>query len=162
MLKRKFSTLNMIVTATIAFGLGSHLASDASSDDPQGGSNPWCDKSELHAIPNGTDMEVSGHRTDCDTLAKDSMIYVHLRRKGQREARSTLIFRYDGNDPKIRWIDNDHISIQADGVSSVSKQVTLLNDVSIDYELFMPHQSQLDQIPYNPVRARDAMNKNYK
>ena len=152
----------MLAIATIAFGLGNYLASDASSDDPQGGSNPWCIKSGLPSVPNGTDMEVSGYRTDCDTLAKDSLVYVHLHRKGQRESRSTLIFRYDGNDPKVCWIDNDHISIQADGLSSVSKQVTLVNDIMINYDLYMPRQSQLDQIPYNPIRARDAINRMYK
>ena len=152
----------MLAIAAIAFGLGNYLASDASSDDPQGGSNPWCIKSGLPSVPNGTDMEVSGYRTDCDTLAKDSLVYVHLHRKGQRESRSTLIFRYDGNDPKVRWIDNDHISIQADGLSSVSKQVALVNDIMINYDLYMPRQSQLDQIPYNPARARDAINRMYK
>ena len=145
----------MLITAATAFGLGNYLASDASSDDPQGGSNPWCIKSELPSIPNGADMEVSGYRTDCDTLAKDSVVYIHLHRKGERESRSTLIFRYDGNDPKVRWIDDDHVSIEADGVSSVDKQVSLLNDISIKFQLMMPNTSQLDQIPYNPVRARD-------
>lgn len=152
----------MLAIATLAFGLGNYLASDASSDDPQGGSNSWCIKSGLPSVPNGTDMEVSGYRTDCDTLAKDSVVYVHLHRKGQRESRSTLIFRYDGNDPKVRWIDNDHISIQADSLSSVSKQVTLVNDIMINYDLYMPRQSQLDQIPYNSAQARDAINRMYK
>lgn len=144
----------MLITATIAFGLGNYLASDASSDDPQGGSNPWCIKSDLPPVPNGTDMEVSGYRTDCDTLAKDSMVYIHLHRKGERDSRSTLIFRYDGNDPKVRWIDDDHVSIEADGLSSVDKQVSLLNDISINYKLMMPDKSQLEQVPYDSVRAR--------
>ena len=133
----------MLAIAAIAFGLGNYLASDASSDDPQGGSNPWCDKSELPTVPNGSDMEISGYRTDCDTLAKDSMVYVHLHRKGERESRSTLIFRYDGNDPKIRWIDNGHASIQVDGVSSISKQIPFIEDVSIIYKLSMIDWSQL-------------------
>lgn len=127
----------MLAIATLAFGLGNYLASDASSDDPQGGSNPWCIKSEMPSIPNGTDMEISGYRTDCDTLVKDSMVYVHLHRKDQREARSTLIFRYDGNDPKIRWIDNNHVNIQVDGVSSIGKQIIFIDNISIKYELSM-------------------------
>lgn len=144
----------MFLIATFAFGLGHYLADDSSSDDPQGGSNPWCDNEKLPSIPNGTDMEVSGHRTDCDTLAKDSMVYVHLHRRGQRESRSTLIFTYDGNDPKIHWIDNYHINIKADGISSVGKQIIFLNDISVNYELFMPNKSQLDQIPFDPARPR--------
>ena len=137
MLKRRFGAFTVLTIATIAFGLGNHLASDASSDDPQGGSNPWCDKSELPSVPNGSDMEVSGYRTDCDTLAKDSVVYVHLHRKGERESRSTLIFRYDGNDPKVHWIDNDHVSIQVDSVSSISKQIMFIDNVLIKYELSM-------------------------
>jgi len=160
--RRRFSTFAVSIVAMFAFGLGHYTAGDASSDDPQGGTNPWCEKEELPPVPNGTDMEVSGNRTNCATLAKDSLVYVHLHRKGQPESRSSLIFRYDGNDPKIRWIDNDHVSIKADGISSVSKQVTLFDDISIDYDLFMPRQSQLDQVPYNPVRARDAMNRMYR
>ena len=144
LLKRKFGAFTLLAIATLACGLGNYLASDASSDDPQGGSNPWCIKSELPSIPNGTDMEVSGYRTDCDTLAKDSMVYVHLHRKGGRESRSTLIFRYDGNDPKIRWIDNNHVSIQVDGVSYVGKQVTFLYGTSASYELSMTDWSELD------------------
>ena len=145
----------MFVTAALAFGLGNYLASDASSDDPQGGSNPWCIKSELPSIPNGTDMEVSGHRTDCDTLAKDSVVYVYLHRKGHSKTRSTLIFRYDGNDPKVRWIDEDHVNIEADGISSVDKQVSLLNDISISYKLMMPDKIQSKQIPYDSARPRE-------
>lgn len=143
MLRKRFGIFTVFAVATFAYGLGHYLADDSSSDDPQGGSNPWCIKSELPSISNGTDMEVSGHRTDCDTLAKDSTVYVHLHRKGQQNSRSTLIFRYDGNDPKIRWIDNDHVSIQVDGVSSISKQIMFVDDTSIKYELSMIDWSQL-------------------
>ena len=160
--QRRFSTFTLSIVAMLTFGLGHYTAGDASSDDPQGGSNPWCDNKELPPVQNGTGMEISSHRTDCDTLAKDSMVYVHLHRKGERESRSTLIFRYDGNDPKIRWLDNDHLSIKAENLSSVSKQVTLFDDISINYDLFMPHQSQLEQVPYNPARARDAINRMYR
>lgn len=155
MLRKRFGILAMFITAVVAFGLGNYLASDASSDDPQGGSSPWCIKSELPSVPNGTDMEISGHRTDCDTLTKDSVVYLYLHRKNYPKTRSTLIFRYDGNDPKICWIDDDHISIEADGVSSVDKQISLLNDISISYNLMMPYKSQLEQIPYDPVRSRE-------
>lgn len=141
--KRRFGAFTVLAIAALAFGLGNYLASDASSDDPQGGSNPWCIKSDLPSVPNGTDMEVSGYRTDCDTLAKDSMVYVHLHGKGQRESRSTLIFRYDGNDPEIRWIDNDHVSIQVDGVSSISKQVSFIENILIIYKSSMIDWSQL-------------------
>lgn len=143
--QRRFSTFAVSIVAMFAFGLGHYAAGDASSDDPQGGSNPWCDKEELPPLPNGTDMEVSGHRTDCDTLAKDSDVYVHLHRKGQPESRSSLIFRYEGNDPKIRWIDNDHVSIQADNVAYIDKQVTLLGGISINYELSMYYRSRSDK-----------------
>lgn len=144
MLRKRFGIFTVFAVATFAYGLGHYLADDSSSDDPQGASNPWCIKSELPSISNGTDMEVSGHRTDCDTLAKDSTVYVHLHRKGQQRSRSTLIFRYDGNDPKIRWIDNDHLSIQADGVSYIGKQVIFVYGISVDYKVLMVDWSQLD------------------
>jgi len=126
-----------------AFGLGHYLRDDSSSDDPQGGSNLWCDDEKLSSIPNGTDMEVSGHRTNCNTVGSDSVAYVHLHPKGQSESRSTLIFRYDGNDPNMRWIDDHHISIQADNISDVSKQVTLLEDISISYDLSIIDTSKI-------------------
>lgn len=155
MLRKRFGVLTVFTVAMIAYGLGHYLADDSSSDDPQGGSNFFCINQELPSVLNGTDMEVSGHRTDCDTLAKDSVVYLYLHRKGHLETRSTLIFRYDGNDPKIRWIDDDHVSIEAEGMSSVDKQVSLLNDIYIGYKLMMPHKSQFEQIPYDSVRARD-------
>lgn len=133
MLQKRFGIFTVFIIATFAFGLGHYLASDASSDDLQGGSNRWCDDERLPSVANGTDMEASSHRTDCSTLAADSMTYLYLHRKGEQESRSSLIFRYDGNDPKIRWIDNDHVSIQADGVSYVDKQVMYFHNTSINY-----------------------------
>lgn len=136
----------MFIIATFAYGLGHYLAGDASSDDPQGGTNPWCEDERLPSISNGADMEVSTHRTDCTTLASDSLTYVYLHRKGERESRSSLIFRYDGNDPKIRWIDNDHVSIQADSVGYIGKQVIHLDNTSVNYELAMTNWSELDNL----------------
>ena len=74
------------------------------------------------------------------------MVYVHLHRKGQANSRGNLIFRYDGNDPEIRWIDDHHVSIYVDKVSYVGKQVSFVYGISVSYELSMTDWSEVDKL----------------
>ncbi len=105
--------------------------------DPQGGSNFWCLNTILPSIPNGAGWTITAHRTDCDTLAKDSATYVYLHRADQSDRSYSLILRYDGGDPEVRWADPSHVSIAARHVSDVDKQVIRLWDFTIAYELQM-------------------------
>ena len=103
--------------------------------DAQGGSNFWCLNMVFPSVPNGNGWVVTGHRTDCDTLAKDSKIYMYLHRADQSNRSYSLILRYDGDDPEVRWTGPSHVRIAARHVSDVDKQVIRLWDFTITYDL---------------------------
>ena len=103
--------------------------------DSQGEANFWCLKTDLPSVPNGSGWVVTGHWTDCDTLAKDSVTYIYLHRADQPDRSYSLILRYDGDDPEVRWTDPTHVRIAARHVSDVDKQVIRLWTITITYDL---------------------------
>ena len=132
-----FAVVGAGIVLLIRFGIWfiSNLFAFHDHWDPQGDANFWCIKTELPSVSNEKGWVVTAHWTDCDTLAKDSVIYVYLRRTGQPDKSYNLIFRYDGNNPEVRWTDESHVHITAQHVSDVSKQVTRLWNFDITYDL---------------------------
>ncbi len=105
--------------------------------DSQGGSNFSCLNTVLPPVPNGDGWVITGHRTDCDTLGKDSVVCIHLHRTDQPDRSYSLVLRYDGDDPEVRWTDPSHVRIAARHVSDVDKQVIRLWHFTIIYDLGM-------------------------
>ena len=58
-----------------------------------------------------------------------------MHRADQPDRTYSLILRYDGDNPQVRWTDPHHVSIVARHVSDVDKQVVRLWGITIAYDL---------------------------
>ena len=120
--------------------------------DAQGEANSSCIKTMLPSVSNENGWVVTAHRTDCDAFAHDSDTYVYLHRSDQPDKSYNLIFRYDGDDPELRWTDLSHVHITARHVSDVTKQVTRLWTLDITYDLQIVTQVEFPLSPCNGIR----------
>ena len=105
-------------------------------EDPQGGSNLWCDDFDEGSISNGKGMVISMHTTACTTLGTDVGTYVHVHREHEAQSRKSLAFRFSPDNssiPKLEWINPTTVRISVDHVSQISKQSRYINGVSVEY-----------------------------
>lgn len=105
-------------------------------EDPQGGSNPWCDDFDEGSISNGNGMVISMHTTACTTLGTDVGTYVHIHREHEARSRKSLAFRFSPNYPsvpKLEWINPTSVRISVDHVSQITKQSRYINGISVEY-----------------------------
>lgn len=134
MIKRRWKLI-VLLFAVVAFVA---LAVEwlQNRNDPQGGSNPWCEDYDAPSIPNGAGMVVSIHTTICTTLGTDVGTYVHIHSLNASPNRKSLAFRFSpaGVDvPNIKWIAPDIVRITIDHVSQVSKMRNMVNGVRVQY-----------------------------
>lgn len=126
----------------IGLALGTALTIGVESwadTDPQGEANSNCDKFERTSIPSGRGMTVSSHTTACTTLGTSVVSYVYIHPSDQHPTAEHLVFRYTqgGSDDAIRieWVDERHVLVKVERVSSVSKIQTTIGSVSLDYRI---------------------------
>lgn len=109
------------------------------SSDPQGEANSSCDKFDGPSIASGKGMTVSSHTTACTAVGTSVVSYVYVHPSGQRPTAEHLVFRYSqsgrGESLKVEWINEQHVVLQADYVSQVSKIQTTAGSISIDYKI---------------------------
>lgn len=107
--------------------------------DPQGAENSDCMHAEKFSNPGPADMSISGHTTVCSPPTASIATYVYVHPTGLLPTSKNLVFRYSQRGttevPKIRWIDSEHVLVEARRVESISKEVKQLDSVSIMYKI---------------------------
>ena len=108
--------------------------------DPQGEESPYCEQYHKASLSNGAGMTVSTHSTVCTTLGTDIGAYVYVHPSDEPPTTSNLVFRYwpsSGGDgiPTVRWIDTQHLLVEANGVGGTSKRIENFGSVSITYRI---------------------------
>lgn len=101
------------------------------NDDPQGGRNFFCDQEDLPPVIGPTGYVVTGHRTDCDVIAKDSMTYVYLHPQSEPDRPWNQVLRYDGDLPEVSWINSTHVALSTGKISDIGKLVAYLDGIHI-------------------------------
>jgi hypothetical protein len=108
-------------------------------NDPQGDENSDCIHADKFSNPGPAGMSASGHTTVCSPPAASIATYVYVHPTGSLPTSKNLVFRYSQSAtteaPKIRWLDNQHVLVEAMHVESVSKKEKQLGSVSITYKI---------------------------
>lgn len=123
----------------------------------QGSANVFCSREDFPAVPGPSGLIITSHRTDCDTIAKESMTFVYLHPVSDYDASSNLILRYDGDPPHPSWADTTHITIHADrvGYADVDKLVAIRNGIRITADFIDRSGASTSHIPVRPPVSND-------
>lgn len=104
----------------------------------QGQENSDCMRADSFSIPGPAGMTASGYTTVCSPPAASIVTYVYVHRSGQALSPNELVFRYSQratvDTPSIRWVDAQHVNIEATHVETVSKMQRRISMISIHYE----------------------------
>ena len=107
--------------------------------DPQGGSSSACVMERLPSVANNSGMVVTAQNTACSGFGGNSAIYVHLHKSDEDENSGNLVFRYfdePGDYPlNIQWTSNASVRISVGHVSEITKQLSAMKGVNIDYAI---------------------------
>jgi len=108
-------------------------------NDPQGEDSANCTQFDKFSVQSVSGMSVSAHTTVCTALSTTIVTYVYLHPSVQRATAKDLVFRYSqsatADVPKISWIDDQHVLIEANHVATVSKLEKKRGHVSIEYKI---------------------------
>ena len=108
-------------------------------NDPQGEESSDCIHADKFSVPGPAGLSASGHTTVCSPPAASIATYVYVHPTGLHPTSKNLVFRYSQSVttevPKIRWIDSQHVLLEAIHVESISKEVEQLDSVSITYKI---------------------------
>ena len=131
----------LLLGAVIAAGTGIFIALVVLvlQSDPQGEENSDCMHAEKFHIPGPDGLSASGHITVCSTPAASIVTYIYLHPSRALPTPKDLVFRYSQRatvaPPKIRWIDGQHLVVEAMHVETVSKKERRLAHVLIEYKI---------------------------
>jgi hypothetical protein len=107
--------------------------------DPQGEENEYCTQYDKQSVSSGGGTTASTYTTVCTTLGTDIMTYVHVHPLNEPMSSASLAFRYipgtTAGSPRISWIGRDHLLVEADHVSSISKMKEKIGKVSVTYKI---------------------------
>jgi hypothetical protein len=107
--------------------------------DPQGEENSHCDQFDRASVSNKTGMTVSTHTTVCTTLGTSIATYVYVHASGERPNPANLVLRYaqaaSADPPKISWLDQQHVVVEANHASGISKREEKFGPISIIYKI---------------------------
>jgi hypothetical protein len=106
--------------------------------NPQGKATANCIKEEILAKPNGVDMIVTAHKTNCRRNKNYSTFYVYLHKQGVVDKADFLIFKYadepDAPAPAVEW-NKDILLISTGDVFHIAEQVSSKDGITIHYTL---------------------------
>ena len=132
------SVLHLLAGLVIGIGLtGSYLL--LRDTEKQGEPNANCDKFAGPSVDNGKGMRASSHTTACTTLGTSVVHYVYVHPASQQSGPGDLVFSYSqdsiGTDLKVTWLKEDHLVLEVDRVTSVSRLHTARASIHIDYKI---------------------------
>lgn len=108
-------------------------------NDPQGEESADCIHADKFSNPGPAGMSASGHTTVCSPPAASIATYVYVHPTGVLPTSKNLVFRYSQSvtteAPKIRWIDSQHVLMEATHVEAISKELKQQDSVSITYKI---------------------------
>lgn len=112
-------------------------------DDPQGDAGSACDKFPGPSLVSANGMKASSHTTACTTLGTSVVGYIYVHPTAKPPSSEYLVLRYSqgaqGQAPEMKWIDQHHLVLKTDRVTSISKIKTEMNSVSISYDISGPN-----------------------
>jgi hypothetical protein len=134
--------LRWVRCALIGVGLGSLLAYGAIywlNRDRQGEPNSSCDKFAGPSITNGKGVAASFHTTACSTLGTSVVSYLYVHPIPQDPNDEHLVFVYSqsglGEPAAIQWIDDNHLMVEVNHVSQVSRIRTSSGAILVGFKI---------------------------